>query len=192
MASEEWQYGNFVSIKHDNGYFTLYAHLDRAVPTLKSYPESERANTDYGEWTPVRAGDVIGYCGNDGALGGHYPHLHFELRTSSWGRQREIVIDPFGIYGRASGYCKEATSRPAEGHAWTTDPPTPASEVASAANEARSEAGSDPIQGSRGKSADTRDEGPDMTAAEAALDLGTEGIPCNSAARLVLSLHRVL
>ena len=192
MASEEWQYGNFVSIKHDNGYFTLYAHLDRAVPTLKSYPESQRANTDYGKWTPVRAGDVIGYCGNDGALGGDYPHLHFELRTSAWGRQREVVIDPFGIYGRANHYCPEAMSHPAEGYAWTTDPPSPASEAASTGNEARSETGSDPVQGSRDKSGGIHDGGPDMTAAEAALSLGTEDTPSTGATTLVVSWHRVL
>ena len=124
MACRQWQYGNFVCIKHDNGYFTLYAHLRCAASTLKSYPESQRANTDYHEWTPVRRGEVIGYCGKDGALGGDYPHLHFEVRTSSWGQHSDIAVDPYGIRSKASLYPPKTSVTPNSQYMWTTNPPS--------------------------------------------------------------------
>ena len=124
MASRQWQYGNFVVVKHDNGYFSFYAHLEQAVPALKHYPEAERANTSYDDWTPVQRGDVIGYCGKDGAMGGNSPHLHFEVRTSSWGRQPDIVIDPFGVYGQAKSYPPQTEITPSSRYMWTTSPPS--------------------------------------------------------------------
>ena len=126
MACRQWQYGNFVCVKHDNGYFTFYAHLDRVVPGMKTYPESQRANTDYSDWTPVRAGDVVGYCGKDGALGGYSPHLHFEVRTSSWGRQPDIVVDPYGVFAKAKFYPSGTEAEIEDGYMWLTYPPSPA------------------------------------------------------------------
>ena len=55
-------WGNFVRIKHPNGYQTLYAHL-------------ERLNVKQGQG--VRAGQVIGKMGNTGRSDGK--HLHLEL-----------------------------------------------------------------------------------------------------------------
>lgn len=61
-------YGNYVLIKHANGYKTRYAHL--AYGTV---------NVNKG--TTVSAGQVIGYMGNTGtAYGGH---LHFEVISPS-------------------------------------------------------------------------------------------------------------
>lgn len=61
-------YGNYVLIKHANGYKTRYAHM--AYGTV---------NVNKG--TTVSAGQVIGYMGNTGtAYGGH---LHFEVISPS-------------------------------------------------------------------------------------------------------------
>lgn len=67
-------YGNYVKIKHDNGYYTLYAHM--GYGTVKV---SKGQN--------VSKGQLLGYMGATGtAYGGH---LHFEVRNTS-----DVRIDP--------------------------------------------------------------------------------------------------
>ncbi|MEM5515518.1 M23 family metallopeptidase [Henriciella sp. AS95] len=56
-------YGNYVRIKHANGYSTAYAHLSR----FGKFRSGQR----------VRQGDIIGYVGSTGASTG--PHLHYEV-----------------------------------------------------------------------------------------------------------------
>jgi len=63
---ENGSYGNYVKIKHDNGYYTLYGHM--AYNTVR---------VSVGQ--RVSRGQVLGYMGNTGmSYGGH---LHFEVRT---------------------------------------------------------------------------------------------------------------
>ena len=63
---ENGSYGNYVKIKHKNGYYTLYAHLKYNSVTVKTGDK-------------VKTGEVIGYMGNTGySFGGH---LHFEVRN---------------------------------------------------------------------------------------------------------------
>jgi murein DD-endopeptidase MepM/ murein hydrolase activator NlpD len=66
-------YGNFILIKHNNGYETAYAHLSRYSSKFRN-------------GSRVKQGDVIGYVGSTGRSTG--PHLHYEVRKS--GRR----IDP--------------------------------------------------------------------------------------------------
>ncbi len=56
-------YGNFVKIKHEDGYYTLYAHLKDVYVK---------------EGEEVKKGQEIGYMGNTGNAYG--VHLHFEVR----------------------------------------------------------------------------------------------------------------
>lgn len=71
---ENGSYGNYVKIKHDNGYYTLYSHM--AYNTVK---------VSVGQ--RVSKGQVLGYMGNTGmSYGGH---LHFEVRNTN-----DVRIDP--------------------------------------------------------------------------------------------------
>lgn len=57
-------YGNFVEIRHFNGYASRYGHFSRIGAGIRSGSQ-------------VNAGDLIGYVGQTGHATG--PHLHFEF-----------------------------------------------------------------------------------------------------------------
>lgn len=61
-------YGKTIIINHQDGYKTLYAHMNGYRGGIRS-----------GKW--VKKGDVIGYVGNTGISTG--PHLHFGLYKSN-------------------------------------------------------------------------------------------------------------
>ena len=61
-------YGNYVKIKHDDGYYTLYAHLKYGTVAVSSGQRVSR-------------GQVLGYMGNTGYSFG--AHLHWEVRDRS-------------------------------------------------------------------------------------------------------------
>ncbi len=63
-ASFYGAYGNYVLIRHGNGYHTAYAHLSRYGTGIRTGGR-------------VRQGQVIGHIGTTGRSTG--PHLHFEL-----------------------------------------------------------------------------------------------------------------
>ncbi|KWW30184.1 MAG: Membrane proteins related to metalloendopeptidase [bacterium P3] len=69
-------YGNLVVIRHNNGLETYYAHLSRR---------------DVVPGDPVKAGDIIGLCGNTGRSYGS--HLHFEIRYQGNAMNPENVLD---------------------------------------------------------------------------------------------------
>jgi murein DD-endopeptidase MepM/ murein hydrolase activator NlpD len=58
-------YGNLVRVRHGNGYETYYAHFSAYAVSCG---------------TPVRQGQVLGYCGSTGWSTG--PHLHYEIRLN--------------------------------------------------------------------------------------------------------------
>jgi murein DD-endopeptidase MepM/ murein hydrolase activator NlpD len=60
-------YGNFVIIKHGNGYATAYGHLSRFAPGMR-------------DGAHVRQGQIFAYSGNTGLTTG--PHLHYEIRIN--------------------------------------------------------------------------------------------------------------
>ena len=59
-------YGNYIIINHNNGYYTLYAHMSSF-------------DNRFSVGSTVSRGDVIGYVGSTGRASG--PHLHFEIRN---------------------------------------------------------------------------------------------------------------
>lgn len=67
-------YGNYVKIKHDDGYYTLYAHIKYGTVQVKV---GQR----------VKRGQRLGYMGNTGYSNGG--HLHWEVRNTS-----DVTIDP--------------------------------------------------------------------------------------------------
>jgi hypothetical protein len=68
VAGREGGYGNYVRIRHSNGYKTAYGHMLRfAEGVVKG--------------AKVRQGQIIGYLGNSGLSTG--PHLHYEVLVNS-------------------------------------------------------------------------------------------------------------
>lgn len=60
-------FGNYVRLRHDNGYKTVYAHLSGYGPGVK-------------EGRRVRQGQIIGYVGDTGKVTG--VHLHYEVHRN--------------------------------------------------------------------------------------------------------------
>lgn len=60
-------FGNYIAIRHANGYETAYAHLNGFARGIKA-------------GTRVRQGQVIGYVGTTGRSTG--PHLHYEVHVN--------------------------------------------------------------------------------------------------------------
>lgn len=86
VARGPFGYGNVIYLKHNDGSFSVYAHMDRFTPQLDKLVDSLR----WGKRVFVfdenmekfkiqyKRGQLIGYTGESGA---GPPHLHFELRT---------------------------------------------------------------------------------------------------------------
>jgi len=68
-------YGNYIIIKHNNNWASLYGHLQRIGTTLR---------------TNVRSGTIIGWVGSTGQSTG--PHLHFELRQNGRARDPDKLL----------------------------------------------------------------------------------------------------
>ena len=73
-AADDREYGRYVLVKHEDGYETRYAHLERLLVVPGRV---------------VRAGEVVGLSGNTGRSSA--PHLHFEIR------RKGEVIDPLTL-----------------------------------------------------------------------------------------------
>jgi len=69
-------YGNYVEVKHTNGYSTAYGHLSRIKKGLRPGVKIEQ-------------GDMVGYVGSTGISTG--PHLHYEVKLNG------KLINPLGL-----------------------------------------------------------------------------------------------
>lgn len=93
-------YGLALYVMHDNGYMTVYGHLD-AFPAdiARRVREYQYANETFSvdmtfspEEYRLACGDFLAYAGNSGYSFG--PHLHFEVRDSTG----NILYDPMPFY----------------------------------------------------------------------------------------------
>ncbi len=74
-------YGYYIVVDHNNGYFTLYSHMNGFIDGV-----------DIGD--TVRYGQQIGIVGSSGSSTG--PHLHFEVRQGCW--SYACHINPWTVY----------------------------------------------------------------------------------------------
>jgi len=70
------EYGNYIRIRHANGYKTAYGHMSRFAPGVS-------------DGVKVRQGQVIGFVGTTGLSSG--PHVHFEVLVNN------SFVDPMSI-----------------------------------------------------------------------------------------------
>jgi murein DD-endopeptidase MepM/ murein hydrolase activator NlpD len=75
-AGRKGEYGNYLRIRHANGYKTAYGHMQRFAPGVS-------------EGVKVRQGQIIGYVGTTGLSSG--PHVHFEVLVNNG------YVDPMSI-----------------------------------------------------------------------------------------------
>jgi murein DD-endopeptidase MepM/ murein hydrolase activator NlpD len=75
-AGRKGQYGNYIRIRHPNGYHTAYGHMLRFRKGVVAGAK-------------VRQGEIIGYVGSTGLASG--PHLHYEVLINS------RYVDPLAI-----------------------------------------------------------------------------------------------
>jgi murein DD-endopeptidase MepM/ murein hydrolase activator NlpD len=75
-AGAKGEYGNYIRIRHANGYQTAYGHMSRYAPGVAP-------------GVRVRQGQIIGYVGSTGLSSG--PHVHFEVLVNG------DFVDPMSI-----------------------------------------------------------------------------------------------
>jgi murein DD-endopeptidase MepM/ murein hydrolase activator NlpD len=76
-AGRKGEYGNYIRIRHANGYKTAYGHMLKFAPGVTA-------------GVKVRQGQVIGYVGTTGLSSG--PHVHFEVLVNN------SFVDPMSIH----------------------------------------------------------------------------------------------
>jgi len=81
FAGQQNGYGNVVILQHHGAFSTVYAHLSRFAPQIKTAGR-------------VMQGEILGYVGQTGWATG--PHLHYEFRVAGDQRNPLTVALPSG------------------------------------------------------------------------------------------------
>ncbi len=81
FAGRQEGYGNVIELRHQGAFSTLYAHLSRLAPQVKTGAR-------------VAQGEVIGFVGQTGWATG--PHLHYEFRIAGVQRNPLTIALPGG------------------------------------------------------------------------------------------------
>jgi murein DD-endopeptidase MepM/ murein hydrolase activator NlpD len=76
-AGRKGEYGNYIRIRHANGYKTAYGHMLKFAPGVSP-------------GVKVRQGQIIGFVGSTGLSSG--PHVHFEVLVNN------SFVDPMSIH----------------------------------------------------------------------------------------------
>ncbi len=100
-------YGRCLLLRHEGGYTSLLAHLERFRDDIEAVVERERARSGkkyFGDLilpmpVPVRRGEVIAFSGESGA---GFAHLHLEIRDAA-----DRALNPLTLIA----------NRPADGYA---------------------------------------------------------------------------
>jgi len=96
IGGDEGISGNRIYIRHDDGWSTLYIHLNNdTAGTDDGNGRGVRSDLEVG--TEVTAGQVIGWVGDSGNAEGTVHHLHFELRDPNGN-----PVDPEASLGAAA------------------------------------------------------------------------------------------
>jgi hypothetical protein len=95
-------FGKALYLRHESGYSTVYAHLDRFSPEIEEYVKKnqyERKSYSVSLFPPAEKfsfgqGEVIAWSGNTGGSTG--PHLHYEIRKSDTEEPVNPLLFNFG------------------------------------------------------------------------------------------------
>ncbi|MEO0897442.1 MAG: M23 family metallopeptidase [Bacteroidota bacterium] len=99
IKSSPFGFGRAIYLKHDDGNFSVYAHLDRFTDPIEKLVFDRQVQEEKYEQEiylakdhiRVKRGEVIGFSGNSGSSSG--PHLHFEIRDKD-----ERILNPLAFY----------------------------------------------------------------------------------------------
>lgn len=93
-------YGKMLQVRHEDGFTTVYAHLDRFADTIEQYVRRlQYANERYSldvrpdpDAFPVAQGELIAYTGETGS---GPAHLHFEIRDERLNPANPLLCPEF-------------------------------------------------------------------------------------------------
>lgn len=121
-VSKTW--GNFVNVRKMIGGFrfeTIYVHLDKVNPKIVFLPKDKKIKIKF---TKIKVGEWLGTAGITGNTNGII-QLHFEIQRKNLKTEKRKIIDPYGIYDKASSgkYSQPGESLKGLNHYFTSDNP---------------------------------------------------------------------